>query len=339
MTTQSQALQQMKEALQAYVDYAEGKETDEWFKLNNNAIRALAALAAVSSEAPDRIELQAKGKHPAPCARHCEANAFNIEIRQLKAQLAASASPAREAPPVAQLQTLLEEAKRVAHNTIHDAIEPINLCELVKASVREALDEIDLTEFASPDVRPSYTLEGDEQEWQRHEAWACKYKLDDSKEVIITDKREADRRKRLPNTWEVRDLHDTPAAPPDQPALDRIEYDPSGKLVSADVIVGGERVTMTRQPAPSVPVGEVIDDHPVHGWHMRALVAWEQIGAGAKLYAAPVQAAPVVPDVDWLSNVIRMVDGEHKLGAGALAEKIVEAIAAAPSAPAQEKKQ
>ena len=30
--------------------------------------------------------------------------------------------------------------------------------------------------------------------------------------------------------------------------------------------------------------------------------------------------------VDWLSNVIRTVDGNHSLGAGALAEKIVEAI-------------
>lgn len=31
-------------------------------------------------------------------------------------------------------------------------------------------------------------------------------------------------------------------------------------------------------------------------------------------------------DVDWLSNVIRSADGNHSLGAGALAEKIVEAI-------------
>jgi len=32
-------------------------------------------------------------------------------------------------------------------------------------------------------------------------------------------------------------------------------------------------------------------------------------------------------DVDWLSNVIREVDGKHELGAGALAEKIVERMA------------
>ena len=31
-------------------------------------------------------------------------------------------------------------------------------------------------------------------------------------------------------------------------------------------------------------------------------------------------------DVDWLSNVIRSVDGRHQLGAGALAERIVDAI-------------
>ena len=36
----------------------------------------------------ERHELQAKGEHPAPCARHCEANAFQIVIKNLKAQLA-----------------------------------------------------------------------------------------------------------------------------------------------------------------------------------------------------------------------------------------------------------
>lgn len=41
-----------------------------------------------------------------------------------------------------------------------------------------------------------------------------------------------------------------------------------------------------------------------------------------------------VPDVDWLSNVIRTADGSHTLGAGALAEKIVEALLAASPPPA-----
>ena len=36
----------------------------------------------------ERHELQAKSEHPAPCARHCEATAFGIVIKNLKAQLA-----------------------------------------------------------------------------------------------------------------------------------------------------------------------------------------------------------------------------------------------------------
>lgn len=45
---------------------------------------------------------------------------------------------------------------------------------------------------------------------------------------------------------------------------------------------------------------------------------------------AAKQAQPsAVPDVDWLAQVIRAVDGNHSLGAGALAEKIVDAMLAA----------
>lgn len=35
----------------------------------------------------DQWQLQKEGKHPAPCARFCEAKAFGIEIRQLAARL------------------------------------------------------------------------------------------------------------------------------------------------------------------------------------------------------------------------------------------------------------
>ena len=42
------------------------------------------------------------------------------------------------------------------------------------------------------------------------------------------------------------------------------------------------------------------------------------------LYPAPPQRKPVVVSVDELANHIRVVDGNHSLGAGALAEKIVE---------------
>lgn len=39
-----------------------------------------------------------------------------------------------------------------------------------------------------------------------------------------------------------------------------------------------------------------------------------------------------VPDVDGLSNFIRQVDGDNKMGAGALAERICDWISAAPAA-------
>jgi hypothetical protein len=44
---------------------------------------------------PDRQALQAAGTHPAPCARHCEAKAYEIEIRSLKSMLYTT-------PPAAQ---------------------------------------------------------------------------------------------------------------------------------------------------------------------------------------------------------------------------------------------
>lgn len=44
------------------------------------------------------------------------------------------------------------------------------------------------------------------------------------------------------------------------------------------------------------------------------------------LYAAPVAPRVVLPDVDALSSIIRAVDGNHSLGAGALAEAIIAEI-------------
>jgi hypothetical protein len=45
-----------------------------------------------------RVELQREAKHPAPCASHCEAPAFKIEIRQLKTQIEVN----RAQPPAQQ---------------------------------------------------------------------------------------------------------------------------------------------------------------------------------------------------------------------------------------------
>jgi hypothetical protein len=48
------------------------------------------------NESPaDRASAQASGTHPAPCARMCEARAFEIEIRTLKARLATAEQGAR----------------------------------------------------------------------------------------------------------------------------------------------------------------------------------------------------------------------------------------------------
>ena len=52
-----------------------------------------------------------------------------------------------------------------------------------------------------------------------------------------------------------------------------------------------------------------------------------------KLYLAHgAQPAPSVPDADELAHFIRRIDGAHDLGASALAEKIVDWLAAAPEA-------
>jgi len=48
---------------------------------------------SLTPAAPDRRVLQAAGTHPAPCARHCEAKAFEIEIRRLKAALGRRTGP------------------------------------------------------------------------------------------------------------------------------------------------------------------------------------------------------------------------------------------------------
>ena len=43
-----------------------------------------------------RHALQAQGKHPAPCARFCESKAYEIEVRELKRQIAEQAALIRK---------------------------------------------------------------------------------------------------------------------------------------------------------------------------------------------------------------------------------------------------
>ena len=78
---------------------------------------------------PERRTLQAAGEHPTPCARTCEANAFRIEIRGLKAErdaLAAELKSLREQDPPADidphdamLQKQHDEAQGPLANAAH----------------------------------------------------------------------------------------------------------------------------------------------------------------------------------------------------------------------------
>lgn len=51
-----------------------------------------------------------------------------------------------------------------------------------------------------------------------------------------------------------------------------------------------------------------------------------EIAGLGPLYRRPAAQAVKLPDVDHLAQIIRQVDGNHSLGAGALAEKILEAL-------------
>jgi hypothetical protein len=58
----------------------------------------------------------------------------------------------------------------------------------------------------------------------------------------------------------------------------------------------------------------------------------QDLPEAAGIHRAMTAQAVTFPDVDWFANVIRTVDGQHKLGAGALAEMIVEAMLREPVA-------
>ncbi len=83
---------------------------DKWF-LAEAAFAAGKAARAQPAQAgqvlTDRHTLQAQGKHPAPCARFCEANAFRIKERQ-QARLIAELE--------AQVTALTLETERTARN-------------------------------------------------------------------------------------------------------------------------------------------------------------------------------------------------------------------------------
>lgn len=62
-------------------------------------------------ELMERLAQQRSGTHPAPCARSCEANAYQIEIRRLNAEIAslrnAISNEHRQGALLAQSQAIL----------------------------------------------------------------------------------------------------------------------------------------------------------------------------------------------------------------------------------------
>ena len=92
------------------------------------------------------------------------------------------------------------------------------------------------------------------------------------------------------------------------------------------------------QPAPSVPreaiekmLTQLMDIAVSNGANSISMPD-EYVEVAAWLCGIPAQPAPSVPDADELAHFIRRIDGAHDLGASALAEKIVDWLAAAPEA-------
>ena len=85
------------EALKLALDwYDSGSEVREEFQEMIESI--LAPMSTTCEVQPEHRKLQVKGEHPAPCARHCEATAFQIVIKNLKAQLAPTSTPCEVQP-------------------------------------------------------------------------------------------------------------------------------------------------------------------------------------------------------------------------------------------------
>ena len=94
--TKDKAMQQALEALEVAMTPL-AKDRQEVLRAIT-ALRTAMLQPPLPEQEPDRRALQAEGTHPAPCARHCEAKAFEIEIRGLKSALK-QAQPVQE--PVA----------------------------------------------------------------------------------------------------------------------------------------------------------------------------------------------------------------------------------------------
>jgi len=82
------------------------------------------------------------------------------------------------------------------------------------------------------------------------------------------------------------------------------------------------------QMEPIATVQRLIGRTPSISYSQRAITG---LAHNTPLYLAPPVPAGMIqiPDVDWLAQVIRCENGNNQMGAGKLAEKIVEAMLAA----------
>ena len=103
-----------------------------------------------------------------------------------------------------------------------------------------------------------------------------------------------------------------------------IETAPRNQTFLAVLNCAGEQTICTMR----WPVAEAKNSRPdSKTFHVERVTHWMPL---PDLPGA--QPAPNAPDVDALAQFIREIDGKHQLGAGALAERIVEWLAAAPEA-------
>jgi hypothetical protein len=112
------------------------------------------------------------------------------------------------------------------------------------------------------------------------------------------------------------------------------EYEPTWRAIEARAVGSSEESAV--QTAPSFVDAYQGAMEEVAIWKMRALEA-EDLNRkfiaeinGPTHMGEPAQPTPSVPKVDALAQFIREIDGRHELGAGALAERIVEWLAASP---------
>ena len=104
-----------------------------------------------------------------------------------------------------------------------------------------------------------------------------------------------------------------------------IETAPKDQTFLAVLNCAGQQTICTMRWA----VAEAKNSRPDHYvFHVERVTHWMPL---PDLPGA--QPAPSVPDVDALAQFIREIDGAHQLGAGVLAERIVEWLAAPEAKP------